>query len=206
MGYRLRYCKEHGMTRMRIYVTIGIAILAIFVLGQTVAMAGGGRESGMRFSMEVQAPERDPVEFEGIVLGGNQKLSSVAGSIDTVSLLIGSKWYHLTPAIKTARLTENPPAPGVGEDGWVEWLIEPGRINPLAFAERVGKDSGFTGTVNAGPGARVHFVFSDGRLGSVEFPAGRGNGVIKYICSDFETDNSVKAADLEIPSDYLVIE
>ena len=182
-----------------------ICLILLLTAGQMIVYAGG-QAHGFSFTMVMQAGDRDPVEFEGCTLGDSLCLSAATGGIATVTLLLGSDLYILTPSVKTARKVDNPPPPDLDEGGWIDWLVEPGRINPMNFAGIIGLDDDFSGQITAGAGGGVKFTFDDGELRTVEFPMGRLGGSVVYRYSEIESDNSVSASDVSIPSDFLVID
>jgi len=194
------------MGRQKIILLAGIALVLILVVGTSIVMAGGGAERGYTFTMVMQVGDRDPVEFEGIALGNNLRLSGGVGGIETVTLLAGSDLWILTPSVKTARKVDNPAPPAMDESGWVDWLIEPGRINPMKFAALLGLADDVDGDRPAGTGGGIKFSFDDGTLLSVEFPAGRGDGQVSYTYSDIERDNGITQADVSIPADFMKID
>jgi len=194
------------MDRKKLFLFAGIALLLLLVVGQTLLIAGGSSSSGYSFNMVMKAGDRDPVTFAGIAMGNSLKLSGDTGGIATVTLLADDDLYILTPSVKTARKVENPAPPALTDSGWVEWLVEPGRINPLNFASQIGVEDDFTGEIDAGERGNVLFVFEDGILKKVEFPGSRDSGTIKYEYSNVELDSSIKVSDLSIPGDFLVID
>ncbi len=170
----------------------------------TGVVAQEDEADGIRFVMVMNAPGRDAVEFTGAALGDDCRLKGVVGGIETVNLLTGGRLYVLNPAIKTAREIDNPRPPGLDEAGWAEWLIEPGRVNPLSFAEMAGLDRDIDGEMFAGERDEVALEFEDGRLVFVEFPKPGGGGRISYEYSDFEADSDISERDFEIPGDFLL--
>ncbi len=162
-------------------------------------------DTGMRFSMVMRAPDRDPVEFRGAVFGDDFSLAGVVGGIPSITLFTDGKLYFLTPAIKTAREIENPPPPPKDEDGWFGWLIEPGRINPYAFAELLELPVNFDEEITVGERGTIRMEFTGGRLYQVRFPGPNGDGRITYTYSDFDADEEITADDFNIPDDFLVM-
>ena len=195
---------------MKLLKIISILVLLGFVLPLTLGPGSAARaepgDKGMRFVMTMHAGDRAPVEFDGTALGTDCRLVSVVGGIETITLLTGVKLYSLTPSIMTASEVDNPNPPGSGEPGWEEWLIEPGRINPITFYEKAGVEGDFSGEKAIGEGGAVKLVFDDGILLSVEFSAGRDNSRIVYNYEGFRQDGSLKPEDFAIPDGYRVLD
>ena len=190
-----------------------LAIIAALVItvgvGVSLAIAGSAgpnEPKGVTFSMTMESPGRDPVLFSGAALGGDMKLVAKIGGIETVNLLTGGSLYILTPAIRTAREVENPDPPARDSGEWPEWLIEPGRVSPLTFAEVLGEDGEVDGQVRFGAGTRVDARFDHGRLVQLRFPSPSGEGSVVYIYGDFEEDADLASEDFQVPSGYKITE
>lgn len=197
-----------GESMINIKTSACLVLLAVFLLvpACSESRAAAGDTPGVGFNMIMTAPGRNPVEFTGLAMEDNIRLEGVIGGIETVTLLADGTLYSLTPAIKTFSELDNPPPPSMNSSGWTDWLIEPGRINPLTFAGLIGEDSDVDGRISAGNDDGVEFAFDSGRLTSVRFPGARGNGVVSYTYSDFETDADISGADFRIPDDYTSLE
>jgi len=182
------------------FLSISLASCSSRVVAQEDA------ETGMRFDMTMNVPGRDPVELSGAALGTDSSLAGTLGGITTRTILTGGRLYSLNPSIKTAREIENPPPPATDEDGWAEWLIEPGRINPLTFATTVAMASDFDGETTFGDDESVNAVFDHGKLSSIEFDVPEQDEPVTYTYSGFEEDEDISPADFDIPDDYILTE
>lgn len=193
------------MTRSKLPWLVGSILLLLGLAAVQVIAAGrGDSDDGMRFTMVMEVPGQDSVEFTGTALGRNSRLEGRVGGILSVKLLSDGQLFILTPAIKTAQEIDSPDIPDNGSDTWPEWLSEPGRINPLTFAGSIGQDDDVSGTVEPGRGGQVSVVFEDGMLKSVRFPNQAGEGMITYTYSGFEVDGDLTVGNFEIPDDYLL--
>ena len=196
------------MNNTNIFRTLTILSLILLVATSlscsSRVVAQEDEEVGVRFTMTMEAPDRDAVEFDGAALGEDFGLTGVVGGIATRTILTGGKLYALTPAIKTAREVDNPPPPARDEDGWAEWLIEPGRINPVTFDARIGLRSDFDGETSLGDTESVAAIFDHGKLASIEFHVPPQEGTISYTYSDYEDDDSITANDFRVPDDYML--
>ena len=185
-----------------IVVLVLAVVLAVVAFMMLPSSRGQEASGGYSFTMTMASPGQDDVVFSGNVLGGDMSLRGRVGGIETVDLLTGGKLYLLTPAIRTAKELDNPDPPGRNTDDWPEWLLEPGRVNPLTFASVLGEDSDKNGQVNFGADGKVEAVFDHGKLGELHFPSPSDGGTITYTYSDFEQDASLTKADFEVPEGY----
>ncbi|MCX6645918.1 MAG: hypothetical protein NTY09_06140 [bacterium] len=193
------------MVKTRLAWVIGIILLLLAVAAVQVIAAGrGSHDTGATFTMVMEVPGQDTAEFSGMAFGENSRLEGQIGGIDSVKLLSGGKLYILTPAIKTAREMDNPDTPGSTSDSWLDWLSEPGRINPLTFASAIGQPDDVSDTIELGQGGRVTVVFEDGILNSIRFPNSDGDGMVAYTYRNFEDDSDLTASDFQVPGDYLM--
>ena len=192
-------------TRGFLFILIAIVSTA-FAACSTQVVAQEDTDSGYRFDMTMEAPGRDTVDFSGAVLNGDHSLAGVIGGITTRTVMTGGRLYSLNPAIKTAREVENPATPAADEDGWVVWLTEPGRINPLTFRSAAGVGTSFDGEVTLGDTEDIEVVFDNGRLVSISFGIPRQDGSVVYTWSNYEEDEDISPADFSIPDDYSVSE
>jgi hypothetical protein len=193
------------MGKTRLAWVFGIILLLLAVAAAQVIAAGrGAQASGMTFTMVMEVPGQDTVEFSGTALDENSRLEGQVGGIECVKLLSEGNLYILTPAIKTARKMDNPDSPGSTSDSWPEWLSEPGRVNPLTFASAIGQPDDVSDTIAIGQGGRVTAVFEDGILKSIRFPNSDGDGTVSYTYRNFEDDSDLTAGDFQVPDDYLM--
>jgi hypothetical protein len=186
-----------------------ILLALIAFLALSISLFAGGNNpdnSGIRFIMVMDVPGQDTVEFDGRVLRDNCRLEGLVGRIESVILLTGGDLFVLTPAIKTAREIDNPGIPGNDSTTWSEWLIEPGRINPLNFGESLGVSDEGNESLQVGSSGQIDLNFENGILKSVRFANPDGEGEVIYTYRDFESDSDIKHRDFEIPDDYLMTE
>ena len=179
-------------------------IAAILILSTSIISYA--EETGFTFSMTMQSPGQDDAIYAGASLGDDMSLKGKVGEIETITLLSSGKLYVLTPAIRTARELENPDSPPTERDSadWSDWLAEPGRVNPLKFAEVIGEEPEATlsDQVRFGAGSRIEAKFEDGRLVRLTFPSPSGEGSVVYTYGDFTPDPDLKPEDFQVPSDY----
>jgi hypothetical protein len=177
-------------------------IAAILILSTSIISYA--EESGFTFSMTMQSPGQDDAIYAGASLGDDMSLKGKVGEIETITLLSSGKLYVLTPAIRTARELENPDSPPTERDSadWSDWLLEPGRVNPLKFAEVIGEEPDLTDQVHFGAGSRMEAKFESGRLVRLSFPSPSGEGDVVYSYSDFTEAPDLKPEDFQVPSSY----
>ena len=183
-----------------------VSVILVFLALATfayLAVAQISTDTGATFTLVMEVPGQNNVEFSGAALSDDSRLEGRVGGIESVKLLSDGHLYILTPAIKTAREIDNPGIPGANSDSWPEWLSEPGRINPLSFAEATGQADDISDTVRIGQGGQVSATFEDGILKSIRFPNPDGDGSITYTYRNFESDSDLTASDFEVPDDYL---
>jgi hypothetical protein len=195
---------KKSFAMLPILALLPLVALAFACSRTAEAQTGPDEAAGVSFKMTMSAPGRDAVEFTGMALGDDCKLTGVVGGIQSVTLLTGGKLYSLTPAIKTASEIDNPPPPGRDEGGWPAWLAEFGRVNPLAFAGLVGLEEDVDGQVRIGENNRIELRFEGGRLISLSFPAEGREGSITYTYSDYQSDADIAADDFALPDDYVL--
>jgi len=158
---------------------------------------------GWRFTLVIESTDSDSVEFEGLVHDGNIRLCESVSGIETVAVLTDDGLFIMTPAIMTATEIEEMDPPSVDEVGWVEWLMEPGRINPMTFATMLELEDDYDESFEFGDG-EVTALFSGGILESLSFPTPSDEGTITYTYSGFEEEGNINPADFEVPASYRI--
>jgi hypothetical protein len=166
------------------------------------AAPGSDSNPGYRFSLTITSPDQKDITFSGASLAGDVSLKGKVGAIETIDLLTGGKLYALTPAIQTARELGNPAHPATDASGWPEWLVEPGRVNPITFGELIGQKSDAMGDVSFGAGGTITAKFDGGKLVQLKFPSVTGKGTTVYNYSDFKEDISLHSTDFVVPTNY----
>ena len=155
------------------------------------------------FTLTIKAPDQDPAVFQGLASGEKMRLEGKISGIAAVTLLIDSKIYALTEAIKTAREIENPPVPKTDDAGWTDWLTEPGRVNPLDFAVRIGKDREFDGQAKLA-GGKVIAIFDHGILSKISFPSTESDSNIEYVYGAVVKNPEIPESSFDIPKEYKI--
>jgi hypothetical protein len=176
------------------------AIAAILIL--SISIIAHAEATGFHFTMIMASPGQDDATYVCSSLGDDMSLEGKIGNIATKTLLSGGKLYALTPAIKTFREIENPDPPAKDSADWPDWLLEPGRVNPLKFADILGQQQDLTDSVRFGAGGQIEAKFDHGRLVRLSFPSPSGEGNVVYSYSDFAEAPDLKPEDFQVPSDY----
>lgn len=187
-----------------------ISILALTLLTLTIIVGLSltiyGRENdltkGCTFTLVILDAENETTQFDGMALRSNMRLSNSDGGIESVTLLNNQGLFLLTPAIKTYKELDNPNPPEINESGWLDWLLEPGRVNPLIFADSIGEDEDIDGKVSLGQNNSFEAEFDEGLLISLKINLPRDNKTIVYTYKDFEEDSSIKQEDFSIPTGF----
>ena len=184
--------------------------IALIALTASMMLAGGlilpgsaaDESAGYRFTLTISSQGIDPVVLDGAVLGDKVLLRGDVQGIETKYLLTQDCLYILTPAIHSATEVENIDPPSRNSGDWSEWLLEPGRVNPLTFAGMIGEDSDKDGSVDFGRDGAVEAVFDTGRLTRLSFPSPSDETSIVYSYTDFMEDPDLSASDFEVPEGY----
>jgi hypothetical protein len=180
-----------------------LTVIALLIFG-IVASFAAENSTGYSFNLSIESPGHDRTEFDGKLLGDDMLLDGTVGGIETINLLTGGHLYVLTPAIKTASEVEGQSLSGRNSSNWPQWLLEPGRVNPMTFLDSVGGESGLSDTIGFGANNEVEAVFEDGNLTSLSFPEPDGHGRITYHYSNFTEDSDITQADFQIPEGYRI--
>jgi hypothetical protein len=183
-----------------------VAIFATAFLAVSGLVLAQDTSTGVYYNMTMHVPGQDLVEYHGAALDNYHSISGTIGGITTRTVLTDGRLYSINPAIKTAFEIEYPEVPAPDETGWANWLIEPGRINPLTFNTLAGVETDYSGEVHLGGTDDVNAVFDNGRLALITFHMPDQTEPVVYTWSNFEESPDIAAVDFIIPEDYAINE
>lgn len=189
--------------KLKIYIPISITAIAILLFAGIFANAA---QSSATFKLTVTRNSSDRTIYDGAVLDNQVRLSSNVGGIKTIYIFNGTDIFMLTPAIKTATKIPSKDIPLVTGSEWQDWVSEPARINPLTFAGILKLSGDFSGTKQFGADNSLKADFENGILKTLTFKDSETNSPVTYSWTEINTESLPKAADFQIPDDYMVTE